>query len=122
MKRVIALVEGQAMASSLKSNTGALVRGISEADIEKLPSINNKDLHHRHCTTPRFPTQSHRFTGFDKSGGIAIGEGLAWRHQLGLGSTLTIISPNGPDTVMGTAPRIRDFHGGCHLQDRHVGL
>ena len=34
---------------------------------------------------------------------------MAWRHQLGLGSRLTIISPEGPDTVMGNTPRIRDY-------------
>jgi lipoprotein-releasing system permease protein len=108
VKRVISLVEGQAMASSLKSSTGALVRGINEADIEKLPSINNKDLITA-MVDPAVPDKKPGFAGFDKSGGIAVGEGLALRHQLGLGSTLTIISPNGPDTVMGTAPRIRDF-------------
>jgi lipoprotein-releasing system permease protein len=108
VKRVIALVEGQAMASSLKSSTGALVRGISEADIEKLSSINNKDLVTA-IADPTVPDAKPSFKGFDKSGGLAVGEGLALRHQLGLGSNLTIISPNGPDTVMGTAPRIRDF-------------
>ena len=38
-----------------------------------------------------------------------MGERLAWRHQIGLGSRLTIISPDGADTVIGTAPRIRDY-------------
>jgi len=33
VKRVISLVEGQAMASSLRSSTGVLVRGIAESDI-----------------------------------------------------------------------------------------
>ena len=108
VKRVISLVEGQAMASSLKSSTGVLVRGIAEADIEKLSSINNKDLMTA-IATPGVPDAKPSFVGFDKSEGIAVGERLAWRHQLGLGSVLTIISPNGPDTVMGTAPRIRDF-------------
>lgn len=108
VKRVISLVEGQAMASSLKSSTGVLVRGIAEADIEKLSSINNKDLQTA-IASPGIPDLKPSFAGFDKSEGIAVGERLAWRHQLGLGSTLTIISPNGPDTVMGTAPRIRDF-------------
>ncbi len=108
VKRVISLVEGQAMASSLKSSTGALVRGISENDIEKLTSINNKDLKTA-INEAGVADAKPSFTGFDKSGGIAVGERLAWRHQLQLGSTLTIISPNGPDTVMGTVPRIRDF-------------
>ena len=108
VKRVISLVEGQAMASSLRSSTGVLVRGIAEADIEKLPSINNKDLQTA-IGSPGIPDLTPSFAGFDKSEGIAVGERLAWRHQLRLGSVLTIISPNGPDTVMGTAPRIRNF-------------
>lgn len=108
VKRVISLVEGQAMASSLKSSTGVLVRGIAEADIEKLSSINNKDLQ-TSIAEPGVPDLTPSFAGFDKSEGIAVGERLAWRHQLKLGSMLTIISPDGPDTVMGTAPRIRDF-------------
>jgi lipoprotein-releasing system permease protein len=108
VKRVISLVEGQAMASSLKSSTGVLVRGIAEADIEKLTSINNKDLQ-TSIIEPGIPDLTPSFAGFDKSEGIAVGERLAWRHQLKLGSRLTIISPDGPDTVMGTAPRIRDF-------------
>ena len=108
VKRVISLVEGQAMASSLKSSTGILVRGVAEADIEKITSINNKDLQTA-LADPGVPDAKPSFAGFDKSGGIAIGSGLALHHQLSLGSVLTIISPNGPDTVMGTAPRFRDF-------------
>ncbi|WP_373504314.1 lipoprotein-releasing ABC transporter permease subunit [Aestuariivirga sp.] len=106
--RVVALVEGQAMASSLRNNTGALVRGISEADIQKLPSLNNDNLRTA-MQQEDVQDETASFVGFDASGGIAIGERMAWRHQLGLGSRLTIISPEGPDTVMGTAPRIRDY-------------
>jgi lipoprotein-releasing system permease protein len=106
--RVISFVEGQAMASSIKSSTGVLVRGVAEADIEKLSSINNRDLVTA-IADPGVPDAKPSFKGFDKSGGIAIGVGLATHHQLSLGSVLTIISPNGPDTVMGTTPRIRDF-------------
>jgi lipoprotein-releasing system permease protein len=106
--RAVALVEGQAMASSLRNNTGALVRGISEADIQKLPSLNNENL--RTAINPEhIPDVEASFKGFDASEGIAIGERMAWRHQLGLGSRITIISPEGPDTVIGTAPRIRDY-------------
>ncbi len=106
--RVTALVEGQAMASSLRSNTGALVRGISEADIGKLPSVNNGELRTA-LKVPGTPDEQPSFAGFDKSEGVAIGERMAWRHQLGLGSALTIISPDGPDTVVGNAPRIREY-------------
>ena len=106
--RAVALVEGQAMASSLRNNTGALVRGISETDVEKLPSLNNDNLRtamNEQGNEDGKPS----FAGFENSGGVAIGKRMAWRHQLGLGSRITIISPEGPDTVIGTAPRIRDY-------------
>ena len=106
--RVTPLVEGQAMASSLRNNTGALVRGISEADIEKLPSIVNDNLRTA-LKEEGVPDDPPSFKGFDASEGVAIGERMAWRHQLGLGSTLTIISPEGPETIVGNAPRIRDY-------------
>lgn len=106
--RAVPLVEGQAMASSLHNNTGALVRGISETDIQKLPSLNNKDLRTA-INKDYIPEVEPTFKGFDQSGGVAIGERMAWRHQLGLGSRITIITPDGPDTVIGNAPRIRDY-------------
>ena len=106
--RAVALVEGQAMASSLRNNTGALVRGISQADIGKLSSLNNADLRTALIETG-VADEPPSFAGFDKSAGVAIGERMAWKHQLGLGSNLTIISPEGPDTVVGNAPRIRDY-------------
>ena len=106
--RAVPLIEGQAMASSLHNNTGALVRGISEADIQKLPSLNNGDLRTA-INKDYVPDDKPSFKGFEASGGVAIGERMAWRHQLGLGSRITIISPEGPDTVIGTAPRIRDY-------------
>jgi lipoprotein-releasing system permease protein len=106
--RVISLVEGQAMVSSLKTATGALVRGISEDDMEKLSSINNKDLQTA-VTVPGTLDETPTLKGFEKSGGVAIGEGMARRHQLGLGSPVTLIAPNGPDTVIGNTPRIRDY-------------
>jgi lipoprotein-releasing system permease protein len=106
--RAVGLVEGQAMASSLRNNTGALVRGISESDIQKLPSLNNENLRTA-LKEEGVPDVTASFTGFDASGGVAVGERMAWRHQLGLGSRITIISPEGPETVLGTAPRIRDY-------------
>jgi lipoprotein-releasing system permease protein len=106
--RVIALVEGQAMVSSLKQATGSLVRGISEDDLLKLSNLNNKDLHTA-IETPNVEDVTQSFKGFDKSDGIAIGDGMARRHQVALGSTITLIAPNGPDTVLGNTPRIRDY-------------
>ncbi len=106
--RVTAFVEGQALASSLRNNTGAIIRGTSEADLTKLPSINNANLRTA-LKQPGVPDEVPSLEGFEKSGGVAVGERLAWRHQLALGSSLTIVTPDGADTIVGTAPRIRDF-------------
>ena len=106
--RVISLVEGQAMVSSLKNATGALVRGVSEDDLSKLPDVNNKDLK-TGIATPGTPDPTPSMKGFEKVGGVAVGEGMARRHQLFLGSSITLIAPNGPDTVIGNTPRIRDY-------------
>jgi lipoprotein-releasing system permease protein len=108
IKQAVALVEGQVMVSSTKNATGALVRGVSEDDIQKLTSVNNENLR----TAIRSPgglDKEPGFNGWDKADGVAIGERMAWKHQVGLGTTITLISPNGPDTVMGSAPRIRDY-------------
>ena len=106
--RVIAVVEGQVLASSQRSNTGVLVRGISEADIKKLPSLNNDKLHTA-LEVPGTPDAKASFAGFDRSGGIAIGERMRWHHQLGLGSKLTLVSPDGPETIVGNTPLVRDY-------------
>ena len=106
--QAVALVEGQVMVSSTKNATGALVRGVGEEDIQKLKSVNNENLRTA-LRTPGGLDAEPSFKGWDKSDGIAIGERMAWKHQVGLGTTITMISPNGPDTVMGSTPRIRDY-------------
>lgn len=108
VEKVIALVEGQVMVSSAKSATGALVRGVSEVDAAKLTSINNSSLRTA-IQQPGTPDAKPSLKGFDGSEGVMIGERMAWRHQLGLGSGITLIAPNGPDTVIGSTPRIRDY-------------
>jgi lipoprotein-releasing system permease protein len=94
--RAVPYVEGQVMISSERQATGALVRGIRESDLKGLPSVNNAKLRGT-------------LEGFDVSGGVAIGYRMAWKHNVTLGQELTIISPNGPETAFGSAPRIRNF-------------
>jgi lipoprotein-releasing system permease protein len=107
VKSVMPIIEGQAMVSA-KSATGALVRGIAEADVKNTDGLVNENLSTgiEIKGTPDFPAS---FKGWDKSGGIAIGERMAWKQHLGLGSTITLISPNGPDTVVGNTPTIQDY-------------
>jgi lipoprotein-releasing system permease protein len=108
VRTAIPFVEGQALASSSFNNTGVLVRGVREADLKRMRGLNNDKLATA-IHESGAPDQKPSFDGFDQSNGIAVGRGLADRHLLGLGSTLTIVAPEGPDTVLGTAPRIRDF-------------
>ena len=105
---VLAVVEGQVMVSSIKNATGAIVRGMGEQDMMKVSAVNNSSLR----TAMKNPTvldEKPSLEGFDKSGGVAIGERMAWKHQLGLGDSITLIAPNGPETVIGQTPRIRDY-------------
>ncbi len=93
---VIPYIDGQVMVSSQNSATGAQVRGIRLEDLEKLPSIVNDKLRGS-------------LENFDESRGVAIGFRLGWTHNVSLGDTITLISPKGPVTPLGVAPRIRAF-------------
>lgn len=104
----IPIVEGQVMVSSVKNTSGALIRGVSEADIAHLASLNNPNLQTA-LGKPGVMDAVPSWKGFDEAGGIAIGERMAWKHQVGLGGTITLIAPNGPETVIGSTPRIRDY-------------
>lgn len=106
--RVISFAEGQVLASTARGSRGALVRGITEADLLKIPTLVNRDLH-TSMTVAGEEDATADLKGFDKTGGVLIGEGMARRLQLGLGANLNLLSPEGPDTVMGSAPTSRDF-------------
>ena len=109
VKGIMPFVEGQALASSQHNNTGALVRGVHEAALMNMKAISNANLRTALHGEPGVQDGKASLEGFEDSGGVAIGSRLAKKHQLGLGSTLTIVSPNGPETIMGNAPRIRDY-------------
>src|SRR5690606_32552247 len=89
----IPYVEGQVMVSSPQSANGALVRGMRQADLQSLPSMNG---------TLRAGT----LEGFDDGVGIAIGSRLAIKLGVGIGDNVTLISPRGPETPFGVAPQV----------------
>ena len=91
------LVEGQVMATSERGGAaGALVRGIRPDDIRARKLI-----------------ASHIVAGslaaFGDEG-IAIGDRLARRLGVEVGSKITLISPQGTDTAFGTVPRLKTYH------------
>ena len=90
------IVEGQALASSPFAANGVLVRGIKAADLDKLASVAKN-------------VKQGTLEGFDEGQGIAIGKRLADQLSLRAGDNLTLVSPRGAVTPMGTTPRIKVY-------------
>ncbi len=97
VRAAIPLVEGQTLASGrVGAGTGALVRGIREVDIPKLDLVAKS-------------VQQGTFDGFDAAEGVAIGTRMADNLGLSLGDSLTLISPDGDITPLGTTPRVKAY-------------
>ena len=90
------IVEGQALASSPFNASGVLVRGIRERDLLKLGSI-AKNI------------KQGSLANFDSGQGLAIGSRLAEQLSLHAGDNITLVSPRGAVTPMGTTPRIKTY-------------
>src|SRR5690606_7303639 len=90
------LVEGQALASSAVNAGGVLVRGMREADIKASGLIGRN-------------VKEGTLEGFDDNLGVVIGRRLADQLGLRVGEILTLISPRGAITPMGTTPRIKGY-------------
>ncbi|MGB3022639.1 MAG: lipoprotein-releasing ABC transporter permease subunit [Methyloceanibacter sp.] len=96
IKYALPLIEGQVMASTPSSSTGALVRGLREADLKQLKAISGNI---------RFGT----LDGFDGQAGVAVGTRLANDLNVKLGDQVTLLTPRGASTALGTAPRVKRY-------------
>jgi lipoprotein-releasing system permease protein len=94
--QTVPTVEGQVMATAHGGATGALVRGVRPEDLAKRKVVSD------HIVAGTLD----RFKGDDA---ILVGSRLAQRFGLGIGSQLTLISPQGNPTAFGTVPRIRSY-------------
>src|SRR6185312_1744418 len=90
------IVEGQALASSPFNAAGVLVRGIRGEDLAGLSSI-AKNI------------KQGTLEGFDQGQGVLIGRRLADQLTLRAGDSITLVSPRGAVTPMGTTPRIKVY-------------
>ena len=90
------IIEGQVLLSSNGQNGGGLVRGIRPADLRALPSIANN-------------IKEGALADFAGDDSIVVGTTLAQRYGLGLGSRLTLLSPEGAVTAFGTVPRVKAY-------------
>ncbi len=90
------MVESAAGVSSQFQQSGALVRGIREADIKKLPGIAAN-------------VKQGTLNGFDTVEGVAIGAKLAEQLSVRIGDTISILTAKGSQTPFGIAPRIKSY-------------
>jgi lipoprotein-releasing system permease protein len=93
--RVTPLVEGQVMATSEAGAAGALVRGIRPDDLRSLPLLADRIV-------------QGSLADFDDDG-VAVGDRLARRLGITVGSPITVLSPQGTATAFGTMPRIKTY-------------
>ena len=96
VKSAIPLIEGQAMISSDVNTLGSLVRGMPESGIKQLPLL-MKNI------------QDGTFDGFDSSEGVALGIRLANNLRVGVGDSVSLVSPKGACTPLGCMPRIKRY-------------
>jgi lipoprotein-releasing system permease protein len=90
------VIEGQVMVSSTTQALGGLVRGLRESDLKSLKLVSNN-------------LRAGTLDGFDHQTGIAMGLRLANQLRIGLGDTVTLVSPRGAATPFGTAPRSKSY-------------
>ena len=90
------LVEGQVLLSVGSYSAGGLIRGMTQADLQRLHEISRNII-------------SGTLADFKGDDAIAIGVTLAERANLTIGSHLTLVSPNGAATAFGTMPRVRAY-------------
>jgi lipoprotein-releasing system permease protein len=92
------IIEGQALASGPSTgSSGVLVRGIRGPDLIGMQKISGS------------VENSGALLDFDNSGGVAIGTGLASSLGLNVGDKVTLISPRGAITPLGSSPRVKSY-------------
>ena len=90
---VVPTIYSQVMVSSGEQTAGAIIKAINYTDIERVPKID----------------ESLSIDRYQEKEGLLIGSGMARSLMLGLGDSLTLISPKGSQTPFGTTPRIKSY-------------
>jgi len=91
----VPMIEAPAAASTT-TMVYALVRGVREADIKRLPGIAGN-------------VKLGTLDGFDAGGGVAIGQRLAENLGLRVGDKIKILIANGAQTPFGVTPRSKVY-------------
>jgi lipoprotein-releasing system permease protein len=96
IRRVTPLIEGQVMVTAGSQAAGALVRGMRADDLRA----------HRVIAEHIVEGSLDGFSGTDT---IALGVRLARRLGVGVGGHVTLVTPQGQTTVMGSIPRMKSY-------------
>ena len=94
VKSVTPIIDGQVMAVSKNRASGALVRGISLDDLNKLDIVSKNII-------------SGSMSALDQTSEVILGARLAQNLKVVQGSTITLLSPQTTATAFGTMPRAR---------------
>jgi lipoprotein-releasing system permease protein len=89
-------VQGQVMVTTQGAATGALVRGLRPEDVAARPILAGN-------------ITAGSLADFGVDDGILIGTRLASQLGVGVGGSVTLVSPSGNTTVMGTVPRMKTY-------------
>lgn len=91
------VVDGQVLLSvEGGQSAGALVRGIRQEDLKRMGAVADN-------------VRAGSLDDFAGEDAVAVGVGLATKFGLRVGSTLTLVSPQGAATAFGTVPRVRAY-------------
>ncbi|CAM5421510.1 lipoprotein-releasing system permease protein [Aquamicrobium terrae] len=97
VKYAIPLIDGQALAQgNVGSGTGVLVRGIRGEDLSRIALVADN-------------IRQGSLADFDSGEGVAIGRRMAENLGLAVGDIITLISPEGDVTPLGTTPRLKGY-------------
>jgi lipoprotein-releasing system permease protein len=91
------IVQGEVLMSGPQGGAvGGIARGITPAGLAQLPTVANHVV-------------AGSLSALTGDGVIAIGGGLASQFNLGIGSSVQLILPQGKATIIGTIPSIESF-------------
>lgn len=94
---VTPIIEGQVLITNGPGTAlGGMVKGIRQEDLIQKSIIANN-------------IKAGSLNNFNEENNVAIGSRLAVKLGLNIGSHITLISPQGKTSVIGTAPRLRAF-------------
>lgn len=90
------LIQSQVIVTSGDRAMGAQVRGMAPEDLERRQQLVSKVV-------------AGRVSDFGRDGGLLAGSRLAQQLGVGAGGDITLLSPQGSETAIGTVPRMKAY-------------